>query len=98
MQPPLKITLIQSSLAWENKSANLEMFSKKISKLKDKTDLIVLPEMFSTGFTMNASAMAESINGTGVEWMRQMAAEKKCVITGSLIISENGKFYNRLIW
>src|SRR5215204_574103 len=98
MQSPLKITLIQSLLAWENKKANLEMFSQKISKLKDKTDLIILPEMFSTGFTMNAVAMAEPINGNSVEWMGKMAAMKNCVITGSLIISENGKFYNRLIW
>jgi predicted amidohydrolase len=98
MKPPLKITLIQSLLAWENKEANLEMFSQKISKLKDKTDLIVLPEMFSTGFTMNAAAMAEPVNGNSVEWMRKMAAMKNCVVTGSLIISENGKFYNRLIW
>ena len=98
MSTSLKITLIQSSLSWESKPANLEMFSRKISKLKDKTDLIVLPEMFSTGFTMNASAMAETISGSGVEWMRKTASEKKCVVTGSLIISENGKFYNRLIW
>jgi len=98
MQPTLKITLIQSSLAWENKAANLEMFSKKIRKLKDNTDLIVLPEMFSTGFTMNASAMAEPINGNTVDWMRQMSALNNCVVTGSVIISEKKKFYNRLIW
>jgi len=98
MQSPLKITLIQSSLAWEDKAANLEMFSEKISKLKDTTDLIVLPEMFSTGFTMNASALAEPMDGPSVQWMKQIAAKKKCVITGSLIISENGKFFNRLIW
>ena len=98
MQTPLKITLIQSILAWENKSQNLEMFGDKISKLKDATDLIVLPEMFSTGFTMNASAMAEPMDGATVDWMRQTAAKKKCVITGSLIISEKEKFYNRLIW
>jgi omega-amidase len=98
MQAPLRITLVQSQLSWENKSANLEMFSRKISKLKDKTDLVVLPEMFSTGFTMNASAMAEPVNGDSVEWMRQTAAMNNCVVTGSLIISENKKFYNRLIW
>jgi len=85
-------------LVWENKEANLEMFSRKISKLKDATDIIVLPEMFSTGFTMNAPALAEPMNGASVEWMKQIAGKKNCVVTGSLIISENGKFYNRLIW
>jgi len=74
------------------------MFGEKISALKEATDLIVLPEMFSTGFTMNASALAEPVHGESVEWMRHTAAKKKCVVTGSLIISENGNFYNRLIW
>jgi omega-amidase len=98
MHPPLKITLIQSSLTWENKSANLEMFSQKISKLKDSTHIIVLPEMFSTGFTMNAHSLAEPMDGPSVAWMREIAKKNNCVVTGSLVISENEKFYNRLIW
>jgi predicted amidohydrolase len=98
MHQPLRITLIQSLLSWENKDANLEMFSNKISRLKEETDLILLPEMFSTGFTMNASAFAEPMDGPSVEWMRRISAEKKCAVAGSLIISEKGKFYNRLIW
>ena len=94
----LKITIIQTSLHWEQKDANLKMFSRKISALREKTDLIVLPEMFNTGFTMKNKAMAEKMDGKTVQWMRNMAKEKKCVITGSLIIQENGKYYNRLIW
>ena len=74
------------------------MFDRKISGLKEETDLIVLPEMFSTGFTMNASALAETMDGASIAWMRKTAAKKNCAITGSLIISENGNFYNRLIW
>jgi predicted amidohydrolase len=94
----LKMTLIQSELHWENKEMNLSMFSDKIAAIKEKTDLILLPEMFSTGFTMNATALDEDMNGPTVRWMKKMAAEKNCTVTGSLIISENGRYYNRLLW
>ena len=94
----MKVTLLQASLHWENIEANLSMFSEKINALKDHTDIIVLPEMFSTGFTMNAAALAEPMDGSAIKWMQQKAAEKNCVITGSLIISDKGAFYNRLIW
>ena len=94
----LKITIIQSNLHWENIDANLKMFSEKISSIKEKTDLIVLPEMFSTGFTMNNKAMAETMKGKAFEWMKKTAKEKNCVLTGSVIIEENGKYFNRLIW
>jgi predicted amidohydrolase len=96
--PDLKITLIQSVLHWEDKEKNLAMFSEKISSISEVTDLIILPEMFSTGFTMNAPALAETMDGSTVAWMRKTSNEKKCVITGSVIIKENGKYYNRLIW
>lgn len=78
--------------------ANLSMFDAKIADVKDETDIIILPEMFTTGFTMNANALAETMSGPAVEWMKKKALEKNCVITGSMIISENGAFYNRLIW
>lgn len=94
----LKITIIQSHLHWENIDKNLEMFSQKISSLKEGTDLIILPEMFSTGFTMNAKSVAEKENGKAILWMKQKSLEKNCVITGSLIIEENEKYFNRLIW
>lgn len=94
----LKITLIQSTLHWENVDANLKMFSDKIADIREQTDLIVLPEMFSTGFTMNNKVVAETMQGKTVEWMKQKAKEKNCVVTGSLIIEEKKQFYNRLVW
>lgn len=94
----LSITIIQSSLHWENVNENLKMFSENIFSIKEETDLIVLPEMFSTGFTMNNKPLAEKMNGKTFEWMKQMAKEKNCVVTGSIIIEENSKYYNRLIW
>ena len=93
----LKVTLIQSNLHWENKFKNLEMFAEKISAVEE-TDLILLPEMFTTGFTMNASAHSETMNGETVEWMKNISHKKNCVVAGSIIINDNGSFYNRLIW
>jgi predicted amidohydrolase len=99
MTKDLKVTIVQTNLAWENVDANLSSFSQKLESLEpSSTDLIVLPEMFSTGFTMNASAVAEPMNGKAVEWMAKIAAQKNAVITGSCIIKDDGKFYNRLIW
>ncbi len=94
----LIITIIQANLHWENIEANLKMFSEKISSIKEATGLIVLPEMFSTGFTMNNKPVAEKMNGRTFEWMKKTAKEKNCVVTGSVIIEENGKYFNRLIW
>lgn len=92
----LRITLIQSNLHWENISANLEMFTRKIEGVGE-TDLIVLPETFSTGFSMNPK-FAEAMNGSAVQWMKKTAAQKNCVVCGSLMISHEGKYYNRFIW
>lgn len=94
----LKITFIQTNLHWENRDENLQLFSQKISSLQEQTDLIVLPEMFSTGFTMNNKALSEKMGGKTFEWMKRMAKEKNCVLTGSIIIEEDGKYFNRLIW
>ncbi len=94
----LKISIIQTSLYWQDKRANLKMFEELMAPLKDKTDLIVLPEMFSTGFTMEARKYAEEMNGPTVKWMRTMARELNTRIIGSIIIEEKDKYYNRLIW
>ena len=95
----LKITIFQAYLFWENIDKNLQNLSLRLSSgVKEKTDLIVLPEMFNTGFSMNAAALAEEMNGKTMQWMNQSAAKYDCVITGSLIIKENDKFYNRMIW
>lgn len=94
----LKISLIQADLHWENIDENLNMFSQKISAITETTDLIVLPEMFSTGFSMSPSIFAEPMSGKTVKWMAERASEKKCVVTGSFICEENGKYFNRLLW
>ena len=93
----LKITLIQSNLIWENAKANLTAFSEKI-KLVASTDLIILPETFSTGFSMDSEKLAEPMNGFSMQWMADMAKESNAVIAGSLILEEGGKIYNRFIW
>jgi predicted amidohydrolase len=94
----LNITLIQSDLHWEDKERNLEMFSGKIALINDLTDLIILPEMFTTGFSMQPEKFAEPMDGRTVSWMKEEAMKKKCVVTGSFICEENGKHYNRLVW
>lgn len=95
----LSITLIQANIHWEDISANLEMFASKINSIQQPTDLIILPEMFSTGFSMNAGKIAEdAANSKAIEWMAKMARAKNCVITGSLMLREKRKFFNRLIW
>lgn len=94
----LTVALIQTDLHWEQPLANLRMLEEKILGIAPSPDLIVLPEMFSTGFTMNAAALAEPMDGPTVSWMHRMARTKNCVITGSLIIREDNRFYNRLVW
>jgi len=94
----LKLALIQPHLHWEDKQANLSMFEVKMQALKGEPDIIVLPEMFSTGFSMNAFALAEPMHGDSVNWMREQAQSYSAVITGSIIIEEDGKYYNRLVW
>ncbi len=94
----LTISLIQTDLHWEDKAANLDMFSNKIENIKETTEVIILPEMFNTGFSMNAEALAEPMNGETLQWMKKTAAKKKAIITGSMIIEENENYFNRLIW
>ncbi len=96
--PTLSITIIQTNLFWENKPANLRMLEEKISSIPEKTEIVVLPEMFSTGFSMNAASLAETMDGPTVEWMKEISAKNNIVLTGSVIIEENKNFYNRLIW
>jgi len=94
----LKVTIIQTELHWENIDENLEMFGQKLSQIEDETDLIVLPEMFNTGFTMSSEKLAEEMGGKTMQWMKNTAKDKSCVVVGSLIIGENGHCYNRLVW
>lgn len=96
--PELSVALVQTDLHWKNKIANLAMLEEKIWEINQKTDLIILPEMFPTGFTMDASELAEPMNLVVTKWMKQMAVQTGSVITGSAIIQEGGKFFNRLLW
>ncbi len=94
----LKITLIQTHLFWEDKGANLALLEQKIVNLAEPTEVVILPEMFTTGFSMQPSLHAETMEGPSVQWMRKIAMTQKIILTGSLIIEENGHYYNRLIW
>lgn len=94
----LKITLLQSDLYWEEIDANLSAFEEKIWQIGQDTDVIVLPEMFTTGFTMNASALGEHMNMRTFKWMRQMADQTGALILGSFVAKVHDKFYNRLLW
>lgn len=94
----MKIALIQSDLIWENAEANRENFDSKIKEINSEVNLIVLPEMFSTGFTMNAPEVAEEMNGETVRWMQAISKQKNAAITGSIVIKENGQFYNRMLF
>jgi omega-amidase len=94
----LTITTIQTILHWENKTANLQMLEEKINSIKEKTEIVVLPEMFSTGFSMKPEQLGETMEGETVQWMKRIAASKKIILTGSVIIEEGGNYYNRLIW
>jgi predicted amidohydrolase len=95
----LKITVFQGYLFWENTDKNLQNISLRLSGgIREKTDLIILPEMFTTGFTMDAERLAEPMDGKTMKWMHDIARQYDCVVTGSIIIKENDKYYNRLIW
>lgn len=94
----LKVTFIQTLLFWEDIGANLAMLEEKIWEIRERTDIIVLPEMFNTGFTMDARRFAEPVNFTTLKWMQQMSKQKHSVIVGSYIVKESGLFYNRLYW
>ncbi|MHA4811590.1 nitrilase family protein [Flavitalea flava] len=94
----LTITTIQADLVWEDKAVNLRRFEEKIGNIRENTEVVILPEMFSTGFSMRPETLAEPMNGPTLAWMKKMAAQKRAVLTGSMIIEEKGNYYNRLIW
>jgi len=100
----LTLTLIQTNLFWENKKANLEMLREKIESIKEKTEIVILPEMFTTGFSMKPELFAEKMQGETVQWMKKIATEKKIILTGSVMIEEpstnaqDRQYFNRLIW
>jgi predicted amidohydrolase len=94
----MKVALIQSLLSWENPKANRNHFEEKINSISESVDLIVLPEMFSSGFTMQPNNVAETMQGETIAWLKDLAEAKNSAITGSLVITENGNFHNRLVF
>ena len=93
----LKVTLLQSDLVWEDISANLNAFTLKLNNLKQASDVIILPEMFTTGFTMKPKKVAEKMVGKAVTWMRKKAKKFDALVLGSLVINDSDNYYNRLI-
>ncbi len=94
----LTVSFIQTQLSWENKTANLENFQEKTDALPAGAELVLLPEMFTTGFSMNPEKLAEPLDGPTVQWMKEQAAKKNIALAGSYIAAEDGKYYNRLIY
>ena len=98
MTQQLTIALIQADLVWENLEENRLRFTEKINSISDAVDLIILPEMFTSGFTMNAETVAETMDGITVAWLQRLAKDKNAAITGSIVIKEDDVFYNRLLF
>jgi omega-amidase len=95
----LRITTVQADLVWQNKAANLQKFDNLLrGSLRGQTDVIVLPEMFTTGFSMSPKTLAEPMTGETVAFLREKSRELDAAITGSFICEENGNYYNRLVW
>lgn len=98
MSVELKVTIVQSRIHWLDVQANLDWYRDRLEQLVGQTDLIVLPEMFNTGFSMDAAAFAETMDGKTIRWMAETSARYHAALVGSLMVKENGSFYNRLIW
>ncbi len=94
----MKTALIQTNIIWENPTENRRILEEKINAMNEVIDLIILPEMFTSGFTMHPNSVAETMNGTTISWLKNIAKAKNCAITGSLIITENENFYNRMVF
>ncbi|MDH5501945.1 MAG: amidohydrolase [Gammaproteobacteria bacterium] len=94
----LTVSILQADLAWHDVKTNLARFSESIDSIGQKTDLIVLPEMFTTGFTMDAAANAEKMNGVSMECMAQWAARSNAAVCGSLIIKDEARYFNRFVF
>ncbi len=97
-KPLLEVALFQTELYWKQKDANRAMFEELIEKLEKPVDMIILPEMFTTGFTMEAEEVAEPTNFHTLKWMRQIAGQKQALVTGSIVVKEGTNYYNRLLW
>lgn len=94
----MHLSLLQFEISWENRDENLEKLDILIRNVPGFTDLLILPEMFNTGFSVNAPALAETTDGKTVRWMKNKAREINTAICGSILIEENGKRFNRFIF
>ncbi|HLO92250.1 MAG TPA: amidohydrolase [Lentimicrobium sp.] len=98
MALPLKVILIQAPLVWADKIANLNYFTNQLNKIEKDTDLIILPEMFATGFVTEVIEIAEDTGGPVFQWLSEQSKKQNAVITGSIAVKEGNNYYNRLIW
>ncbi|NQX76429.1 amidohydrolase [Gilvibacter sp.] len=94
----LNVGILQQDLVWEDQQANRDQFEAVLNDIASKCDLVVLPEMFTTGFSMNAADLWEPVDGPTTQWMQQMAAKYNSAITGSIIIKQDDHYYNRLLF
>jgi len=94
----LRVSLIQQPIVWQDPEANRAHFASAIEPLASRTDLVVLPETFTTGFTMEVERVAEPVGGPTTEWLLGMARRLDAVVTGSVITVDGGRYYNRLLW
>lgn len=94
----LNVAIIQADLAWENPEENRRKFTAKIDAIDQEVDLIILPEMFTSGFTMQPQNVSENTNGKTITWLKELAIKKNTAISGSLVLKENKKYYNRLVF
>lgn len=95
---PLKVSIIQSILHWENAQANMQMFEEKIATIENKPHIVILPEMFNTGFSMQPHIHAQSMQGDTLQWMENVSKKFKIILAGSIAIQENEQYYNRFVW
>lgn len=98
MENELQIALVQTDLVWEDAQVNRNTLENKIKDLSNEVDIIILPEMFTTAFTMNPTSVYETMEGSTLVWLKQMATLKSSAICGSLIIKEGEHFYNRFVF
>lgn len=94
----LRITTIQADMRWEDPAANHVYYRELFDRIEGATDVIALPEMWSTGFSMQSAALAEPMDGSSMQWMAEQAAARQAVVAGSLIIADGGQYWNRMIW
>ncbi|HVT33715.1 MAG TPA: nitrilase-related carbon-nitrogen hydrolase, partial [Rhodanobacteraceae bacterium] len=98
MTKPLRVSLVQGATRWHDPAANREYYGALVAPLKGLSDLVVLPETFLSGFTNETLGNAETMDGAGIRWLRELAADVGCVVTGSMVVREGERCVNRLVW